>query len=320
MEKPPIMPAMSAESAEPVFIRHGHVSVLAFGDDAAMLGDVARIGPLIDLPVEKIGDLSSGLDRMAGSDASVVPVLALGATPADIAASALAMLADHVRNHGLRAVAIVPVQLLDLALACTDDRHVLLLCAPSPVDIAATLALIASPAPPGVRDEKDRSLYPELRQLSEQVLEIARSLARLTGDAAGQAAGRPLLRSERPSEPNPLAGIDAAYVRAIIRGRRLRDNYFAADLFADPAWDMLLDLTAARLEQRDVAVSSLCIAAAVPPTTALRWIRTLIEAGLFVRMHDPDDGRRAFIALSNPAAEAMMAYLAAARRIASPVA
>jgi hypothetical protein len=41
------------------------------------------------------------------------------------------------------------------------------------------------------------------------------------------------------------------------------------DLFADPGWDILLDLYAARQEGKQVSVSSLCIAAAVPPTTAL---------------------------------------------------
>ena len=38
-------------------------------------------------------------------------------------------------------------------------------------------------------------------------------------------------------------------------------------------------LMAARLEQQRVEVSSLCIAAAVPPTTALRWIKALSDAG-----------------------------------------
>jgi hypothetical protein len=44
----------------------------------------------------------------------------------------------------------------------------------------------------------------------------------------------------------------------------MREQFFGPDLFADPAWDILLDLYAARLEQQRVAVSSLCIAAAVP--------------------------------------------------------
>jgi len=60
-----------------------------------------------------------------------------------------------------------------------------------------------------------------------------------------------------------------------------------------------------------VAVSSLCIAAAVPPTTALRWIKTLTDLGMFVRASDPSDRRRVFIELSDEVAGAMQACLAA---------
>ena len=77
---------------------------------------------------------------------------------------------------------------------------------------------------------------------------------------------------------------------------------------------MLLDLTAARLEGRRVAVSSLCIAAAVPSTTALRWIKALTEQGVLIRIADPSDGRRIFIELSESAIEAMLAYIATVRR------
>ncbi len=97
----------------------------------------------------------------------------------------------------------------------------------------------------------------------------------------------------------------------MLRQRRMREQYFAADLFADPAWDMLLDLYAARLERQPVSVSSLCIAAAVPATTALRWIKTMTDAGIFLREADPQDGRRIFIALSDGANEAMARYFEA---------
>jgi DNA-binding MarR family transcriptional regulator len=60
-----------------------------------------------------------------------------------------------------------------------------------------------------------------------------------------------------------------------------------------------------------VAVSSLCIAAAVPATTALRWIKTMTDTGLFERHADPRDGRRIFMALSPRAAQAMERYFAA---------
>ncbi len=103
----------------------------------------------------------------------------------------------------------------------------------------------------------------------------------------------------------------AKSVRRILRQRRMREQYFPADLFADPAWDMLLDLYAARLERQPVSVSSLCIAAAVPATTALRWIKTMTDAGLFLREADPHDGRRIFIALAEGASDALARYFEA---------
>ena len=59
----------------------------------------------------------------------------------------------------------------------------------------------------------------------------------------------------------------------------------------------------------DFAVFSLCVAAAEPTTTALRWVRSLSEAGVFVRRTDPGDARRAFITLSDQAHEAMIGWL-----------
>lgn len=103
----------------------------------------------------------------------------------------------------------------------------------------------------------------------------------------------------------------AKAVRRMLRQRRMREQYFPADLFADPAWDMLLDLYAARLERQPVSVSSLCIAAAVPATTALRWIKTMTDAGLFLREADPHDGRRIFIALAEGACDALARYFEA---------
>jgi DNA-binding MarR family transcriptional regulator len=93
----------------------------------------------------------------------------------------------------------------------------------------------------------------------------------------------------------------ARFVREHIRHRRLRDEHFRADYFADPVWDMLLDLYAAHYEGQPVAVSSLCIAAAVPATTALRWIKALTASGTFTRTRDDSDGRRVYVDLSEEA-------------------
>ena len=97
-------------------------------------------------------------------------------------------------------------------------------------------------------------------------------------------------------------------VRALIKMRRNRDCFFGADIFADPAWDILLELYASALAQLRMSVTNLCVAAAVPPTTALRWINQLEDRGLIVRRADPIDGRRQFLMLSKEGLEAMNAY------------
>ena len=113
--------------------------------------------------------------------------------------------------------------------------------------------------------------------------------------------------SVRPASP-PLP--DPRLVRAMIAQRQARAKFFDAELFSDPAWDMLLDLTAAHAEHQRVSVTSLCIAAAVPATTALRWIKQLVETGVFQRIADSSDKRRAFIALSEKSVDAMARYFA----------
>lgn len=109
---------------------------------------------------------------------------------------------------------------------------------------------------------------------------------------------------QRPTLPDPRL------IRRIIRARQLRNRFFDGDLFPDPAWDMLLDLTAARAEHKRVSVTSLCIASGVPPTTALRWIGILENAGIVQRISDSDDRRRVFIALSEKGVILMAQYFA----------
>ena len=91
----------------------------------------------------------------------------------------------------------------------------------------------------------------------------------------------------------------AAKARAIYVGRRARDSLFGLPtIFAEPAWDIMLDLFAAKGEGQSVSVSNSVEAAAVAPTSALRWIQTLIDYGLLQRVPDPIDRRRCFLQLS----------------------
>ena len=87
-------------------------------------------------------------------------------------------------------------------------------------------------------------------------------------------------------------------IRALIRLRRNRARFFDADLFADPAWDMLLELYAAELGHRRISITSLCGGAAVPGTTALRWIGHLEARQLIQRERDPFDRRRFYVSLT----------------------
>jgi hypothetical protein len=111
------------------------------------------------------------------------------------------------------------------------------------------------------------------------------------------------------SDEQVLEAVTAQYVRAIIRSRRLRSDFFDADLFFDPAWDILLDLYATELAQHRITVSAVCIGSAVPATTALRWIKLLETRGLLVRHSDPLDGRRVYLSLTAAASKKMSEYL-----------
>ena len=106
-----------------------------------------------------------------------------------------------------------------------------------------------------------------------------------------------------------LGNCSPHFVRRVLAARAGRRQFFNADLFADPAWDILLELYALRCEQRRTSVSKLCIAAAVPTTTALRWIDKLHADGLLEREADRSDGRRVWVALSDKGFEALEAYL-----------
>ncbi len=105
----------------------------------------------------------------------------------------------------------------------------------------------------------------------------------------------------------------AADLRRAIKARRNRDQFLPGHLFADPAWDMLLELYAAELDQTRLAVSILCDRAAVPATTALRWISTLEKEGLIDRRGDPLDARRIFVRLSAMGVISMEGYFRATR-------
>lgn len=62
---------------------------------------------------------------------------------------------------------------------------------------------------------------------------------------------------------------------------------------------MLLDLFVATRLRRLVSVWSVCMAAQVPGTTALRYLQRLVDQGAVIRTPDPVDRRRVNVRLSD---------------------
>lgn len=99
------------------------------------------------------------------------------------------------------------------------------------------------------------------------------------------------------------------YAEMIFRNRQRRVEFFPNVPFADPAWDLLLDLYHRTAKGEVVTVTNACIAAGVPTTTALRWIDILIDLDLVIREADVADRRRTLLRLTNPCREKLRVFL-----------
>ncbi len=91
----------------------------------------------------------------------------------------------------------------------------------------------------------------------------------------------------------------AEIAKSLYSSRRCVDTVFDHEGFAtSPGWDVMLDLYQAHEAGKRISVSSACIGAACPPTTALRWIQALESMDLIMRVSDPTDKRRSFVQLT----------------------
>lgn len=106
-----------------------------------------------------------------------------------------------------------------------------------------------------------------------------------------------------------LGEADGDVARRLHKERRARDDIFRdPTLFGEPAWDILLDAILAEIQRRPIQITSACIAAAVPATTALRWITLLVEKGYLSRVADEADRRRAFVRITKHGTAQMQRY------------
>lgn len=282
--------------------------VLIAGSSEAALDRAGRTVEAIGLRIADRVTVEAAVDRIDRQASASAFWLELDADAGPVLDTLLDRMERDAHQGRYAAVVSTKPALLDPVFARAGGGNIDLLVDADDTERAAvlSLALARREESAGVSDIGSERSSERLRQLSEEVGRIAANLARLSNSPGGIA--EPTI--EAPAYGEEPAQVSADVVRSVIRARRLRARYFAEDLFADPAWDMLLDLLQAEIAQLRVPVSSLCIAAAVPATTALRWLKTMTAQGLFVRRADPHDGRRVFVELAPETSKALRRYFA----------
>ena len=286
--------------------------VLIAGDSDLALHHAARTVEAAGSRIGAIVPLDEAAERIAlqASASAVWVELTRDGGPA--MDRLLHQLSGDTADGRYTAVVAAPREMVDLLFSRIGGAPVELVIDGDEAERAAALAIATSGIYRADRLSdiaSDRSTE-RLRQLSDEVSRIASTLARLSN-------GPSQTQRREPAPPGAeVPPVSADTVRSVIRARRLRSRFFEEELFADPAWDMLLDLLQAEIAQLRVPVSSLCIAAAVPATTALRWLKTMTDKGIFLRRADPHDGRRVFVELSPSASEGMRRYFAEVGRAA----
>jgi DNA-binding MarR family transcriptional regulator len=299
--------SMTATEIEPLSLSYSDKPpvLITATSDAAM----ARAVRTVDAAEYRIGG-TIGLDaaqlRLEQQIAASALWVELDRDGGEAMDDLLDYLDTKVREGRFAAVVSTNSELIDPITARLQNRAIELVVDGDDAERAAALAIATARAGSELRvaDIASDQSTARLRQLSDEVSRIAATLARLS---AGPAVAAPVIDATSKTE---APEIPAETVRSVIRARRLRARYFSEELFADPAWDMLLDLLQAEIAHLRVPVSSLCIAAAVPATTALRWLKTMVSDGLFVRRADPHDGRRVFVELAPETSIALRRYFA----------
>ena len=298
---------MNAYSTEPLDPSYSAIPpVLIAGDGDAALNRAAATVEAAGGRIGAIMPLDAAADRIALQASASAIWIELERDGGPAMDRLLQQVRDDVLDGRYSAVVSGSSELVELLFCSLGGSHVELVIDGDEAERAAALAIATS----GVHKARqfsdvasDRS-SDRLRQLSDEVSRIASTLARLSTGPSSTERPAPIAAN---ADVPPVSG---ETVRQVIRARRLRARFFEEDLFADPAWDMLLDLLQAEIAQLRVPVSSLCIAAAVPATTALRWLKTMTDKGIFLRRADPHDGRRVFVELAPEASLAMRRYFA----------
>lgn len=101
----------------------------------------------------------------------------------------------------------------------------------------------------------------------------------------------------------------AAIARRMIIKRRLRDRLLCMpEFFGEPAWDMMLALFVAHLEEKPVSAAAASCLSTVSDHTGQRYLKALEKKGLVERVFEEGDDRVVLVKLTQSAV-ALMAQL-----------
>lgn len=166
--------------------------------------------------------------------------------------------------------------------------------------------------PDSEQPEMSEEGKPQKVTLTQRDLREAARLFRLLSDSARGEEALPA-RFPRPGEEvGDLSSrqLLALRARAVLDSRRARRRYFQADLFGEPAWEILLALFIDDESSARLSISRLAQQIETPLTTVVRWVNALEKAGLVSRDDHPTDRRTMFIRLSDKGRTALESYLA----------
>ncbi|HWK36460.1 response regulator transcription factor [Sphingomonas sp.] len=268
--------------------------VLVVDDDQALLEEQGRVVSQLGYGFVPAGSARQALDHLARNPAIQILIVDVQMPEVDGIALIEEMRARLAPHRHVATIMVSDHLSAELAVKGIHLEAVDLLCKPVKWEgyanalrrAARYLAARTAPAVP------------------DYISELTDQISRLTATVEHHGAlPAPL---DRKASNEELA---TETLKAAINARKLRARFFPADLFAEPAWDILLDLTRARLNGHEVSVSSVCIAAGVPMSTALRWVKLMTERGLLRRWTDAKDRRRDLIALTDKAMANMLQYL-----------
>lgn len=171
-----------------------------------------------------------------------------------------------------------------------------------------------------MRDRAPLRRANELRTMARQLLQLAAEIE--TSAPEGQDETPMFFTDDKVAAPavgrmdeRPLAD----FAESLYRHRRRRGRYLPEKIFAEPAWDILLDLYVNGVRGRPVSITSACIAGDIPATTGLRWLGVLEQEGLIEREVSRTDARVTLVRLTPQSREQLSAFFAEASRTTATV-